>query len=143
MTDTSMDFLALIQKSDDGDFLKTIAEVCLQRIMEQDVENVIGAGRHERSDDRVTYRNGFRDRTLETRLGTLDLKVPKLRSGSSYFPAFLEPRRLIENALTAVVQEAWICGVSTRKVEDLVQAMGMSGISKSQATSSARKSTNA
>ena len=132
MTDTNMDFLALIQKSDDGDFLKTIAEVCLQRIMEQDVENIVGASRHERSDDRLTYRNGYRDRSLETRLGTLDLKVPKLRSGPSYFPAFLEPRRIIEKALTAVVQEAWICGVSTRKVEDLVQAMGMSGISKSQ-----------
>jgi putative transposase len=132
MTDDSMAFLALIQKSDDGDFLKTVAETALQRIMDYDVENVIGAAPHERSPERLTYRNGYRERTLETRLGTLDLKVPKLRSGASYFPAFLEPRRLIEKALTAVVQEAWIAGVSTRKVEDLVQAMGMSGISKSQ-----------
>jgi transposase-like protein len=132
MTDDTMSVLALIQKTDDGDFLKTVAETALQRIMDCDVENVIGACRHERSPDRMTYRNGYRDRTLETRLGTLDLKVPKLRSGPSYFPAFLEPRRTIEKALTAVVQEAWINGVSTRKVEDLVQAMGMSGISKSQ-----------
>jgi len=132
MTDENMALLALIQKSDDGDFLKTVAEAALQRIMDYDVENLIGAAPHERSPDRQTYRNGFRERTLETRLGSLELKVPKLRTGTSYFPAFLEPRRTIEKALTAVIQEAWISGVSTRKVEDLVQAMGMSGISKSQ-----------
>jgi transposase-like protein len=132
MTDENMALLALIQKSDDGDFLKTVAEAALQRIMDYDVENLIGAAPHERSPDRQTYRNGFRERTLETRLGSLELKVPKLRTGASYFPAFLEPRRTIEKALTAVIQEAWIAGVSTRKVEDLVQAMGMSGISKSQ-----------
>lgn len=80
----------------------------------------------------VRERQGDRDRTLETRLGTLELKVPKLRSGPSAFPPFLEPRRTIEKALTAVIQEAWISGVSTRRVEDLVQAMGMSGLSKSQ-----------
>ncbi len=82
MTDDSMAFLALIQKSDDGDFLKTVAETALQRIMDYDVENVIGAAPHERSPERLTYRNGYRERTLETRLGTLDLKVPKLRSGA-------------------------------------------------------------
>ncbi|HTX50283.1 MAG TPA: IS256 family transposase [Caulobacteraceae bacterium] len=132
MTDESMALLALIQKSDDDDFLKTVAETALQRIMDYDVENVIGAARHERSPDRLTYRNGYRDRTLETRLGALELKVPKLRTGASYFPPFLEPRRTLEKALTAVIQEAWVAGVSTRRVEDLVQAMGMSGISKSQ-----------
>src|SRR5690242_7947461 len=132
MTDDSMALLALIQKSDDGDFLKNVAEAALQRIMDYDVENLIGAGPHERTPDRLTYRNGYRERTLETRLGTLELKVPKLRTGTAYFPPFLEPRRTIEKALTAVIQEAWIAGVSTRKVEDLVQAMGMSGISKSQ-----------
>ena len=87
---------------------------------------------HERTAERLAHRHGYRERTLETRLGSLELKVPKLRTGTSYFPAFLEPRRTIEKALTAVIQEAWIAGVSTRKVEDLVQAMGMSGISKSQ-----------
>jgi transposase-like protein len=132
MTDDTMAFLSLIQKSDDGDFLKSVAEAALQRIMDFDVENLIGAARHERTPDRQTYRNGYRERTLETRLGSLELKVPKLRTGASYFPAFLEPRRTIEKALTAVIQEAWVAGVSTRKVEDLVQAMGMSGISKSQ-----------
>jgi putative transposase len=118
--------------SDDGDFLKTVAETALQRTMDYDVENLIGAAPHERSPDRLTYRNGYRERSLETRLGTLELKVPKLRSGASYFPAFLEPRRLIEKALTAVIQEVWVNAVSTRRVEELVQAMGMSGISKSQ-----------
>ena len=109
-----------------------IAETALQRIMDADVDNIVGAVRHERSPERLTYRNGYRERTLETRLGALELKVPKLRAGPSYFPPFLEPRRTIEKALTAVIQEAWISGVSTRRVEDLVQAMGMSGISKSQ-----------
>ena len=132
MTNDNMDVLALLQKSDDGDFLRLMAETALQRLMEYDVENLMGVARHERSPDRQTYRNGFRERSLETRLGTLDLKIPKLRTGASYFPPFLEPRRMIEKALSAVVQEAWIAGVSTRKVEELVQAMGMSGISKSQ-----------
>jgi len=132
MTEESMRLIEVVQKSDDGDFLKMIAETALQRIMDADVDNMIGAGRHERSPERLTYRNGYRERSLETRLGTLDLRVPKLRAGPAYFPPFLEPRRTVEKALTAVVQEAWISGVSTRRVEDLVQAMGMSGISKSQ-----------
>ena len=116
---------------DGGDFLRELAGAVLQKLMEHDVDNLIGAGRYERSDERATQRNGFRERAFETRLGTLDLKIPKLRKGS-YFPSFLEPRRTGERALVAVIQEAWIQGVSTRKVDDLVQAMGMSGISKSQ-----------
>ena len=120
----------LLAKSGDEDFLRSVAEAVLQIIMEADVEGVIGAGRHERAAERTTWRNGYRDRTLETRLGPLSLKVPKLRTGS-YFPGFLEPRKPVEKALVAVIQEAWIAGVSTRKVDDLVQAMGMSGISKS------------
>lgn len=102
----------------------------LQLIMEADVEGVIGVGRHERTEGRTTYRNGFRDRSLNTRLGTLILRVPKLRQGS-YFPGFLEPRRTSEKALVAVIQEAWIGGASTRRVDELVQAIGLSGISKS------------
>src|SRR5665811_2501097 len=84
----------------------------------------------DRSGDRSTWRNGYRDRTLDTRLGSLNLKIPKLRQGS-YFPPFLEPRKSSEKALVAVIQEAWIGGVSTRRVDDLVQAMGLSGIGKS------------
>jgi transposase-like protein len=131
MTDERMAFLELLRNGGGGDFLKDLAETMLQRLMEWDVEGQIGAGRYERSDARTTHRNGYRERDLETRLGTLELKIPKLRRGS-YFPAFLEPRKTAERALVAVIQEAWIQGVSTRKVDELVQAMGMSGISKSQ-----------
>ena len=98
--------------------------------MEHDVDGLIGAGRYERGDARQTWRNGYRDRELKTRLGALNLRVPKLRQGS-YFPGFLEPRRTSEKALVAVIQEAWIGGVSTRRVDGLVQAMGLTGISKS------------
>ena len=131
MTATRLALAELMEKAGDGDFLRAVAEAVLQILMESDVEGLIGAGRHERSADRLNYRNGYRDRTLDTRLGTLALRVPKLRQGS-YFPPFLEPRKMSEKALVAVIQEAWIGGVSTRRVDDLVQAMGLSGISKSQ-----------
>ena len=130
MTKTTMSLSERLEKHDEGDFLRAVAEAVLQLIMETDVEGVIGAGRHERAEGRTTYRNGYRDRSLDTRLGTLNLRVPKLRQGS-YFPGFLEPRRTSEKALVAVIQEAWIGGVSTRRVDELVQAMGLSGISKS------------
>ena len=102
----------------------------LQLIMEADVDGLIGAGRYERGEARQTWRNGYRERSLDTRLGTLNLKIPKMRSGA-YFPGFLEPRKTVEKALVSVIQEAWIAGVSTRRVDDLVQAMGLNGISKS------------
>ena len=130
MTKTNMDLTELLAKQDGGDFLRAVAEAVLQLIMEADVEGLIGAGKHERSADRATWRNGYRERALDTRLGTLNLKVPKLRQGS-YFPGFLEPRKTSEKALVAVIQEAWIGGVSTRRVDELAQAMGLSGISKS------------
>ena len=130
MTEDRLPLAELLAKSGDGDFLRSVAESVLQIIMEADVDGVIGAGRFERSADRQTWRNGYRDRTLETRLGPLNLKIPKLRTGS-YFPGFLEPRKTVEKALVSVIQEAWIAGVSTRRVDELVQAMGMSGISKS------------
>ena len=101
------------------------------RLIELEVAGLTGAGHGERSPDRLTWRNGSRDRMWETRAGTVELRIPKLRKGS-YFPVFLEPRRLAEKALTAVIQEAYIQGVSTRSVDALVQAMGLSGISKSQ-----------
>src|SRR5215204_2660866 len=131
MTDDRMALVELLQKSGDGDFLRSVAEAVLQILMEADVEGLIGAGRHERSAERLTWRNGYRERTLDTRLGSLQLRIPKLRQGS-YFPPFLEARKTSEKALIAVIQEAWIAGVSTRKVDDLVQAMGLTGISKSQ-----------
>ena len=131
MTDATMTLTELMEKAGESDFLRSVAEAVLQLLMESDVESLIGAGRHERSAERLNYRNGHRDRTLDTRLGSLQLRVPKLRQGS-YFPPFLEPRKMSEKTLVAVIQEAWIGGVSTRKVDDLVQSMGLSGISKSQ-----------
>ena len=102
-----------------------------QRMMEMDVEGLCAAGYGERSADRANSRNGYRERAWDTRAGTVELKIPKLRQGS-YFPGFLEPRRTAEKALAAVIQEAYVQGVSTRSVDELVRAMGMSGISKSQ-----------
>jgi len=96
----------------------------------KDVDGLIGAGRHEHSGEHTTWRNGYRERALDTRLGTLNLRVPKLRQGS-YFPSFLEARKTSEQALVAVIQGAWISGVSTSRVDELVQAIGLSGISKS------------
>ena len=131
MTEDRMPLSELLQKAGDGDFLRAVAESVLQLLMEADVEGLIGAGRHERSTERLNWRNGYRERALDTRLGSLNLKIPKLRQGS-YFPPFLEARKTTEKALVAVIQEAWIGGVSTRRVDELVQAMGLSGISKSQ-----------
>ena len=131
MAEDSMALIELMQKADGGDFLRSLAEAVLQLLMEADVDGLIGACRHERSAERVSYRNGYRDRSLDTRVGSLQLRIPKLRQGSS-FPPFLEPRKTSERALVAVIQEAWIGGISTRRVDDLVQAMGLSGISKSQ-----------
>jgi transposase-like protein len=129
--------LELLDHAGGEDFLKSFAERVLEQLMEFEVTNRIGADKHERAEGRATYRNGYRERPLHTRLGTLELRVPKLRQGT-YFPAFLEPRRLTEQALTALIQEAWIGGMSTRKVDDLVQALGMTGMSKSQVSALCR-----
>lgn len=131
MANNSMTFAEQLKQLGGEDFLRSLVESVLSQLMEYEVANQIGADRHERNGDRQAYRNGYRDRVLHSRLGSLELRVPKLRQGT-YFPSFLEPRRLSEQAIAAVVQEAWIQGVSTRKVDDLVQALGMTGISKSQ-----------
>src|SRR5437763_2223568 len=107
MTDERMAPAELLQKSGDGDFLRSVAEAVLQILMEADVEGLIGAGRHERTGDRLNYRNGYRERSLDTPLGSLQLSIPELRLGS-YFPPFLEPRNTAEKALVTVIQEAWI-----------------------------------
>lgn len=132
MTDARLPLAELLEKAGDGDFLRTVAETVLQLLMEADVEGLVGAARHERTAERRTYRNGYRERALDTRLGTLQLRVPKLRTGPAYFPPFLEPRKTSEKALVAVIQEAWIGGVSTRRVDELAQAMGLAGIDKSR-----------
>ncbi len=141
MTEERLALSELLEKAGDGDFLRTVAEAVLQLLMEADVEGLIGAGRYERSGERTTWRNGHRERVLDTRLGSLQLRIPKLRQGS-YFPPFLEARKVSEKALIAVIQEAWIGGVSTRRVDELVQAMGLSGSASRRSPSCARTSTN-
>ncbi len=131
MTDATIALSELAEKGAEADFIRQTLQHALQRLMEMDVEALCQAAYGERSDERINSRNGYRDRAYETRAGKVDLKIPKLRSGS-YFPGFLEPRRTAEKALTAVIQEAYIQGISTRSVDELVKAMGMTGVSKSQ-----------
>ena len=131
MTDEMMALRSLLEKSPDADLLREMIGFAAQRLMELEVETLTGAGHGERSPERVNQRNGYRERAWETRAGSVELRIPKLRKGS-YFPGFLEPRRTAEKALAAVIQEAYVHGVSTRAVDDLVKAMGASGVSKSQ-----------
>jgi putative transposase len=131
MTTATMALAELAEKGADIDVLRQMVQFMAQRLMELDVEGRCGAGYDEKSGERVNSRNGYRERTWDTRAGSVELKIPKLRQGS-YFPEFLEPRRTAEKALTAVIQEAYVQGISTRSVDDLVKALGMSGVSKSQ-----------
>jgi putative transposase len=131
MTDDKIALRELLEKGSDASFLREMISFAAERLMALESDALCGAGHGERSESRTNQRNGYRDRDWHTRAGTVELRIPKLRKGS-YFPGFLEPRRLTEKALTAVIQEAYIQGISTRSVDELVKALGMEGISKSQ-----------
>jgi transposase-like protein len=134
MATTRMDITSFVGKlleHDEVDVLREGVQTLAQMLMEIEVSGQIGAGHYERSPERIAYRNGYRTRRWDTRAGTVELKIPKLTAGT-YFPSLLEPRRRGEKALHAVVVEAYVKGVSTRKVDDLVKALGIDGISRSE-----------
>src|SRR3990172_6525360 len=133
MTDPTIALTEYLRKTGlelGDDFLRQAVQMLMQQLIELEAEQKIGAGKYERAATRTVQRNGYRERGLDTRVGELSLRIPKVRQGS-FFPSLLEPRRRAEKALLAVVQEAYVEGVSTRKVDDLVQALGLTGISKS------------
>ena len=135
MADDSMTLLEMLRKASAGgdiDVLREGVRILAQALMEAEVTEVTGVAKGERDPEhRLTHRNGYRDRRWDTRVGTIELAVPRVRDGS-YFPSLLEPRRRAERALLAVVQEAYVAGVSTRRVDDLVRALGIEGISRSE-----------
>lgn len=131
MTDDRMALMELVEKDADSDLVREMLAFAADRLMEAEVEETTGAAKGSRSPFRTVQRNGYRERPWDTRAGQIALSIPKLRKGS-YFPSFLEPRRTAEKALVAVIQEAYVHGVSTRSVDDLVKAMGAGGVSKSQ-----------
>lgn len=126
-----LEWIRKIQGEEQIDFLRELVQMFAQSLIDAEATQKVGANSYERTEERKTQRNGYREREWNTRLGTLDLKIPKLRQGS-FFPSILEPRRRAEQALAAVVQEAYVNGVSTRKVDDVVRALGLDGISKSE-----------
>ena len=121
-----------------GDFLREAAAMVAAQLMEAEISAEIGAGHGEVSAERATHRNGYRPRVWETRVGEIELAIPRKRSGEAYFPSFLEPRRRCEQAIVAVVMEAYVNGVSTRKVDRLVEQLGIHGMTKDRVSSLCR-----
>jgi len=141
MTDDRMALIELVEKPADGDLVREMLAFAAARIMKVEIEARTGAVKGARSPMRGAQRNGYRERGWDTRAGRIELEIPKLRKGS-YFPSFLEPRRTAEKALVAVIQKAYVHGISTRSVDDLVKAIGAGGMSKSQVSGCAWKSTD-
>jgi putative transposase len=134
VTDLSMALTELLRKyktEKDEDVLRDGVRLLAHQLMELEVNEKAGAEKYERSPERTAYRNGYRERDWDTRVGTIPLRIPRLRTGT-YFPSLIEPRRRAERAVVSVIQEAYVHGVSTRKVDDLVRALGMDGISRSE-----------
>jgi putative transposase len=113
-----------VLRDEHGDVIREWVRAVAQELMEAEISELIGARRGERSEDRATHRNGYRPRRWDTRAGEIELQIPKIRRGS-YFPSFLQPRKRSEQALVSVVQQAYVCGVSTRRVDQLVESLGL------------------
>ena len=142
MTDEMKALRSMLEKGRDADVLREMIGFAAERLMELEVQAPTGAGHGEPAPGQLVQRNGYREHDWETRAGTVERRIPKLRQGS-YFPGFLEPRRMAEKALTAVIQEAAVQGISTRSVDDLVQAMGMRAASpRARSAGCARRSTS-
>jgi len=135
---TTPEVVARTLIAEHGDFLREAVAMVATELMEAEISAQIGAGRGERSPERSTHRNGYRERLWETRVGEIELAVPRKRSGEAYFPSFLEPRRPCEQAIVSVVMEAYVNGVSTRKVDRLVEQLGISSMSKDRVSSLCR-----
>ena len=135
---TTAEVVAKTLINEHADFLRDAVALVAHELMEAEISTEIGAGRGEVSEHRQTHRNGYRPRAWETRVGEIDLLVPRKRSGEAYFPSFLEPRRPAEQAIVSVVMEAYVNGVSTRKVDRLVEQLGISGMTKDRVSSLCR-----
>ena len=125
------EYLDKLDLATDRDFLREAVQMLSQKIIEEEAEAQIGAKKFERNEQRKTQRNGYRERKWETRVGEIKLEIPKLRKGS-FYPSLLEPRKRSEKALLAIIQEAYIQGVSTRKVEKLLETLGLTNVNKSK-----------
>jgi len=136
---TVADVVAGMLAGEAGDFLREAVELVARELMEAEISSEIGASRGEVSSERTTHRNGYRPRVWETRVGEIELAIPRKRSGQAYFPSFLEPRRRSEQAIVAVVLEAYVNGVSTRKVDRLVEQLGLQGMSKDRVSALCRQ----
>src|SRR3954454_8928387 len=135
---TPADVVAQVMAGEHGDFVREAVALIARELMEAEVSAEVGAELGEVSADRVTHRNGYRPRPWETRVGEIELLIPRKRSGPAYFPSFLEPRRRSEQAIVAVVMEAYVNGVSTRKVDRLVEQLGIEGMSKDRVSAICR-----